>query len=120
MQELCTQLEESENSIRDLDAASWLERMKELEKGGVRFMDSNKSDVRTRRWGAILSAVSGILFMAVMIILVLEGNRTDPIPKGVLAILILIPAGIIAGIVLALFQRIKELKGGELDEARKY
>ncbi len=120
MQELCEQIAETDSTIDALDTTEWLERMDELEKGGVQFMDTEKTDVKQRRWGAILSAAASIVFMIAVICMILWGNHEDPLPVGVLIFLLLIPAGVIAGVVLALHQRIKELKGGELDEAGKY
>ncbi len=120
MREICAELAESDTDLNSLEAAGWLEHMKKLEKGGVQFMDARKTDIRQRKWGSWLSAAAAILFMAAMIGLILWGNRVDPVPTGVLVIILLIPVSIIAGIVIALYQRMKELKGDELDEARKY
>ena len=120
MQELCAQLAETGTDFGDLDASGWLGRMKALEKGGVQFMDASKSDVKRRKWGAILSAVVSALFMIAFLWMMIWANNEDPIPTGFFIFVILIPVGVIAGIVLALYQRMKELKGGELDEAGKY
>lgn len=83
-------------------------------------MDARTTDVRQRKWGSWLSAVAAILFMVAMMCLLLWGNHVDPVPTWVLVILLLIPLSIITGISIALYQRMKELKGDELDEARKY
>ncbi|MCR5089514.1 MAG: MerR family transcriptional regulator [Oscillospiraceae bacterium] len=120
MQELCDQIAQTDAAFDALDTTEWLERMEELEKGGVRFMDAGKTDVKQRRWGAMLSAAVSVAVMIAVICMILWGNREDPLPAGVLIFLLLIPAGVIAGVVLALYQRMKELKGGELDEAGKY
>ena len=120
MQELCSQLVETGSQFDGLDSSAWLDRMAALEKGGVRFTDMTKSDVRRRKWGAVISAAVCVLFMIALICMVFWGNSEDPLPTGVFIFIVLIPAGIIAGIVLALVQRMKELKGGELDEAGKY
>ncbi len=120
MQELCSQLAENERSLDTLNAAGWLDQMKILEKGGVQFMDASRSDVRQRKWGAILSAVASILFMAAVIWLLLWANHQDPLPTALIVFMVTIPAVVIIGIGLALIQRIRELKGGELDEAGKY
>ncbi len=120
MQELCTQLSESETKLDSLDASNWLDRMKALEKGGVQFVDASKSDVKQRKWGAVLSAAVSIAFMVAIICIILWGNHSDPLPLGLLVFILLIPAGVITGVALALYQRMKELKGGELDEAGKY
>ncbi len=120
MQELCAQLAETESELDSLDASSWLDRMSTLEKGGVKFTDASKSDVKRRKWGAVLSAVVSMLFMVAFVCMILWANHEDPVPTGLVIFLILIPIGVIAGIVIALYQRMKELKGGELDEAGKY
>ena len=120
MQDFCVQIAETEADFNTLNAADWLERMKTLEKGGVQFTDTSKSDVKRRKWGAVLSAAVSILFMAAFVCIILWANHEDPIPLGLLIFVILIPVGVIAGIALALYQRMKELKGGELDEAGKY
>ncbi len=120
MQEICEELAGSGAEFDTLDAAVWLDRMKTLEKGGVQFMDTRRSDVKQRQRGAVLSALAGMLFFAAMIGVIIWANSQDPIPNVVLAFILLILAGMIAGIGLALYQRMKELKGGELDEAGKY
>ena len=120
MQELCMKLAETGSQFNGIDSSAWLDRMAELEKGGVRFTDMTKSDVKRRKWGALISAAVCVLFMVAFIFIILWGNSEDPLPLGLLVFIILIPAGIITGIVLALVQRMKELEGGELDEAGKY
>ena len=120
MQELCNLLSEEAADFDSLDAAAFLENMRKLEQGGVRFVDTSKSDVKKRRTGAIVSAVVCILYFAALGGLMFLGNSVDPIPPAVLIFLILIPIVMIVDITLALRQRMKEIKGGELDEARKY
>ena len=120
MRGLCVQLADSEATLDSLDASGFLDQMKVLEKGGVQFVDTNKSDVNKRKWGAWLSAIVSILFIAAMICMILWANHQDPLPVGLLVFVLLIPAGTAAGIAIALVQRIKELKGGELNEAGKY
>lgn len=120
MQELCSLLSEEAADFDSLDAAAFLENMRKLEQGGVRFVDTSKSDVKKRRTGAIVSAIVCILYFATLGGLLFWGNSVDPIPPAVLIFLILIPIIMIVGITLALRQRMKEIKGGELDEARKY
>jgi len=120
MQELCGLLSKDSSDLDSLDAAGFLEKMKTLEQGGVMFVDTNRSDVSRRRIGAIASAAVCILVFAALIGLLLYANSQDPAPTAVLIYFILILLVIIVGVALALRQRMKELKGGELDEARKY
>ncbi len=120
MRQLCQRLKEETPTISELKAAEYLETMQELEKGGVRFMNVQQSDVGKRRGGAILSAAVWVLLMAGMIALVLWGHHAAPMPTGALIAVLAVPVIIIAGVLIALWQRMKELKGGEYDEARKY
>ena len=93
----------------------------QMEKEGARFMDIKKTDIRKkRRTGAIIGAVVMILLMGFTIGLMLWANTQDPIPTGLLIFLIAIPVVIIGGILAALAGRMKEIEGGEEDEASKY
>ena len=60
------------------------------------------------------------LLMFLMMGLVLWGNTQDPLPIGILLIILAIPGVVVVGVVLALKQRLKEIEGGEEDEASKY
>ena len=120
MRRLCERIKTETPTLADLNAAEYLDIMKGLEKGGATFMDVEKSDVGRRRGGAILSAAVWIVLMAGLILAALWGNRADPLPTGVLIAILAVPAAVIIGVIIALVQRMKELKGGEYDEARKY
>lgn len=120
MQEICGQLAESGAELDTLDSEDFLERMKTLEKGGVQFMDTNRSDVKKRQWGAWSSAIVAVAFLIFFIGMILWADTQDPLPPVLLVFIILIPVGTAVGVGIALAQRMKELKGGELDEAGKY
>ena len=121
MQELCEGMMREHLSLDSLDAENCLEDIERLEKEGARFMDIKKTDIRKkRRTGAIIGAVVMILLMGFTIGLMLWANTQDPIPTGLLIFLIAIPVVIIGGILAALAGRMKEIEGGEEDEASKY
>ncbi len=107
-------------TLDTLDAAGRLQEMEQLEQGGTVFMNRQTEDRRARYWGAILSAAAMALLMAGMIALLVWGAVVDPIPLALLLVFEAIPAAILVGIVLALRQRLQELKGDELDDARQY
>ena len=108
-------------SLDTLNAENCLEEIEQMEKEGARFMDIKKTDIRKkRRTGAIIGAVVMILLMGFTIGLMLWANTQDPIPTGLLIFLIAIPVVIIGGILAALAGRMKEIEGGEEDEASKY
>ncbi|MCD8141763.1 MAG: MerR family transcriptional regulator [Clostridiales bacterium] len=107
-------------TLDTLDAAGRLREMEQLEQGGTVFMNRQTEDRRARYWGAILSAAAMALLMAGMIALLVWCAVADPIPLALLLVFEAIPAAILVGIVLALRQRLQELKGDELDDARQY
>ena len=120
MKAICTLMADEEADISTLDPSLYLEKMKESEKGGVRFMNVKNSDVRKRKAGAIIACAVMVVFMATMIGLVIWADTIDPAPKGILIFSIALFGSIIIGVIIALVQRLKEVKGGELDEAGKY
>ncbi len=120
MKTVCEMLSNEAGDLSSVDAAAFLDKMKEYEKGGARFMNVRNSDVKKRRNGAIIAACVVVLFMAAVIALVIWADGIDPAPKGVLIFTIVIFGSIIVGVLVALGQRLKELEGGELDEAGKY
>lgn len=121
MTKFCEMLMQENTSLESLDAELCLERMEHLEKEGTSFMDVNKTDVqKKRRNGAVLSAAFMICVMLAAIALVLWANTQEEIPMPVLCIVIGIPAVMIVGVLAALRSRLREIKGGEEDEAAKY
>ena len=120
MKAVCELLSEEGEDISSVDVNAYLDKMKELEKGGVRFMNVKSSDVKRRRNGAIIAAAVVVIFMAAMIALVIWADGVDPAPKGILILFIVLFGSIIVGVLIALGQRLKEVKGGEIDEASKY
>ena len=121
MQEMCERLIAEHQSLDTLNAENCLEEIEQMEKEGARFMDVKKTDIRKKRkTGAIAGAVIMTVLMAISVIFVLWVNTEDPMPFALLAILIAIPVVITGGTLAALAGRMKEIEGGEEDEASKY
>ena len=120
MKEMCKKMIDAKVELENLDADVYLDDMRRLEEGGASFMDVRKTDVKKVKRGPIIAAVVAILFMIAMIILVIWMDRIDPAPLGFIILLIAIFIAIIVGVFLALKERLKEIDGGELDEASKY
>ena len=119
MKSICRLISDENEDISGLDATLYLNKMKDIEKGGVRFMNVKMSDVKKRKTGAIIAAAAVVLFAIAMIAIMIWANSVDPAP-GVLAFMIVIFGAIIVGVLIALWQRLKEVEGGEQDEAYKY
>ena len=121
MQDMCERLILEHRSLESLNAEDCLEEIEQMEKEGAKFMNVNKTDVhKKKRTGAIVGAAVMTVLMLVTIIIVFWANARDPIPLGLLLLIAGIPAVIIAGTLIALAGRMKEIEGGEEDEASKY
>ena len=84
-------------------------------------MDVKKTDIhRKKTIGAVGAAVVMITFFGIMIGLVMWANTQDPAPAGIIWFVVGLFGIVILGIVAAAISRMKEIKGGEEDEASKY
>ena len=122
--QLCGSLKDREERLDTLDAAALLEEMEQLEEKGTTFQDKQKHDAKPVRYaGAAVMALLTTALMAALIVLMVWGFTSDPAdapPLALLVVLVAIPGVIILGVLLALFQRIKEIGRGEIDDAKQY
>lgn len=122
--QLCQSLKDREERLDALDANLLLGEMELLERAGTTFQDKQKNDAKPVRYvGAVVMALLTTALMAALIVLMIWGFTADPSdapPVALLAVLVAIPGVIILGVLLALFQRIKEIRKGEEDDAKKY
>ena len=108
-------------TLTGLDTEGCLERIERLEKEGRSFMDVSKRDVhRKKATGAFIGAAIFIALILPALIAILWANGQAPLPLGLLVLFIAIPVVVIVCVVAVLIQRIKEIKGGEEDEAAQY
>ncbi len=121
LKQLCKAMMESDEEFDSLRADFYLEDMKRLEKGGMRFMDVNQTDIRKTKRGPIIAAIVCILFFAAMIVVLLFSKAADPqTPWALIVSMALVFAAMIIGVIFALRQRLKEIDKGEINEAGKY
>ena len=106
--------------LAQLDCEELGRRMRELEEGGVRFMDPKQDAKRKKMVGPIIAAAVFVVLFGVFLWMVLWSNSVDPVPLPFVLVMILIFVAMIVGVLLALRQRIREIKGGEEDEALHY
>ena len=115
------ELIDAPEDLEHMDVDQCLENITRLEKEGKKFMDVKVTDIRRRKTvGSVIGAAIMIVLMILWALLMWWGNTEDPVPGPVFAVLIAMPAVIGISVVVVLFQRIKEIKGGEEDEAAKY
>jgi DNA-binding transcriptional MerR regulator len=120
-QTLCQSMATFSGTLADLAPEPWLEQMEEMEKEGTQFMNVHKQDYRTRYIAPAIWAGIMILFVTAFIILFTWLGVTDAEFPLLLTLVLDIPLlGVIVGIIIALTQRIQEIKGGEIDAASKY
>ena len=105
------------------NAAALLEEMDRLEQTGTTFQNKQRQDVRIRYVAPIVVAVVMVILLTALIGLFVWGYAEDPAsspPLALTAVFIAIPTLLICGVLFALFQRIREIGKGEIDDAKKY
>ncbi len=121
MQQLTDAILQRKCTVNTLETDEWLEEMERMEKEGIDFVNLSKVDIHMKKkTGAVIGGVVMMLFMVFMIGMILWGNSMDPIPAGLLLFLIAIPTVMMIAIMVVLRSRLKEIEGGEEDEASKY
>ena len=86
-------------------------------------MNVGKQDKLTRYVSPVGAAAVVLAMMAAFIALIVWGFTVSPEdapPIGVIVGLAAVPVVIIIGVLAALYQRIKQIKGGEEDAASQY
>ena len=119
-QALCAELAKEPGLLAELDAAKRLDEMAQLEETGVRFVDVNERDKKKRFRGAWLAAGIFVALMLVTEAFLAWALSTESTPLGIAVLLLSIPLVFLVGALLALRQRIQEIKGVEIDDYRNY
>ena len=121
MQRLSDAILQQRDSIDTLNTNEWLDEMEKLEKEGVDFVNVSKIDIRMKKkMGAVIGGAVMIVLMLAMIGFFLWANSQETLPVGLLIVFLGIPVIVIICIIVALRSRIREIEGGEEDEAAKY
>ena len=120
---LCQLLKEREMPLSELDAQAVLQEMEQLEQAGASFQDTGRQDIRVRYVAPVAAAAVMVALMAAVIGVFLWAILSSPEnapPWWLMVIFLAVPLGVIGGVLLALFQRIKEIGKGEIDDAKQY
>lgn len=121
MERFCIRLLDEDRTLDNLDAEALLREMEQQESGGVMFKNIQKDDKRKLLKSAVLSAVvvlSILLLSLGFLVWLIFQNLAMLAP--LFLILFLTHLILIVGTLLALWERIKEIEGGEMNEASKY
>ena len=117
----CRSILDRGTDLKNMDVEKLLQEMEQQEEGGIRFVDNHRGDKRQQKKNAIVAAMIVILIATPGIIVPIWVYAVIPdIPLWLIVIMMLLPAVLITGILLALKERLNEIKGGELNEASKY
>ena len=122
-QGVCAQIKDSRSQLDGLDADEVLASMERQEQEGTKFMNVGKQDKLTRYVSPVGAAVLVLALMGALIGLIVWGftvDAADAPPIGVVIAIAAIPAVMIVGVLAALYQRIKQIRGGEEDAAAQY
>lgn len=120
---LCQRLSDADEQLPTLDAQSYLTEMEQMEQEGTHFMNIKKSDTISRYMGPVGAAAIFVVLMACLMGFLICAFVTDPTqapPLGITLFFVALPGILILGVLLALWQRIKQIQGGEEDAASKY
>ncbi|MDD3429141.1 MAG: MerR family transcriptional regulator [Oscillospiraceae bacterium] len=118
--QMCKQLALCRENLQDLDAPRFLEEVEKMEQKGVSFMQVEKKDIRKKYVAPIIIAVVMVGLLITALIFFVTQLQIEHAPLAVIIIFVVVLSSVALGIILALLQRIKEIKGGEEDAAGKY
>lgn len=123
MAELCREMETDGAQLATLDTDRYLRSMEEREQEGTKFVNIKKKDIRIKYVAPVVAALVMIVLMAGIIALLLWAFATEPEgapPLGLMIFFVAMPVVVIGGVIAALVQRFKQIKGGEEDAASQY
>ncbi|MBP3882041.1 MAG: MerR family transcriptional regulator [Lachnospiraceae bacterium] len=120
MQAVCQEMLDQTADFDKIDTELYLAEIDKLEKGGTQFMKIEQYDKRPSIFAPVFFAGITILAAAAFILLLFYLNSVEPAPFGVIGFFVIAGVAVCVGVIIACRERIKEIKGGELDEARNY
>lgn len=117
---LCSKIDVSGKPLSQLDIDEYLSSMDEMESDGVSFANIKKKDT-TNKYIAPIAVTIAIVALMMAFLYVLFWVFLDSRPHVVIMVVaFVLPVAVAAGVIGAMLQRIKEIKGGEEDAAGKY
>ena len=120
MGHICQQLREEHCRLDTLDTDRVFAYMEERQQEGAKFMDVRKKDKRVKYVAPFVAAFITVLIMGALILGITWGILNDPEAPLWLIVLVILPLVVMLGVLGALYQRVKEIKGGEEDAAAQY
>ena len=119
----CQELQDQDILISNLDAKELLEQMETLEQTGTSFQNKHQNDYRVHYISSAVITLIMVVLMATLVGLMIWAYIAAPEeapPFLILTVLILVCLAVVAGVILALTQRIREIGKGEIEDAKRY
>lgn len=121
MQAVSDRIIVSHVTLENLPIETYLDQIEQMEKEGMDFMDVGRKDIRKeKRNGAVIAGILMILLMLVPAVGIIWATTIEQVPIAVIIVFTVVPIALAVCILMALVGRIKEIEGGEEDEASKY
>jgi len=120
---LCQQMQSLDIPVSALDTRQVLSQMEEMEKRGTSFQNKQEQDIRVRYIAPIIVTIIMVVLMigiSVLIFWAYMETPEDSPPLLFLWVMVGIFAAVGGGMILALTQRIREIRKGEIDDAKRY
>lgn len=117
---LCNKIDLSGRPLSELDIDQYLAAMEQMESDGVSFVNIKTRDTTRKFIAPISVTVAVVTIMMALLYALFRLFIHNPQHIAVMVAAFVMPAAVAAGVISAMLQRIKEIKGGEEDAADKY
>ena len=119
---LTREMLEASVTMEKMDTDYWLDEVEKMEKEGIDFVNVSKIDIHMKKkLGAVIGATVMIVMMGLVLGTLIYGYTQDTqFPLWALLIFAVPMIAVIAGVIVAMRSRMKEIDKGEEDEAAKY
>lgn len=121
IKDICVEIINSNNSYNDIEIDRYYKDINILNKEGFTMRDVN-TDKKKKIIGCVISSVvfSLMFIFFIWLFTYLQMTEVDKMPWGLYWFMVILFGFPIVGIIYNLIVRIKEINGGEEDEASKY
>lgn len=119
IKDMCIEISESNDTYEEIDITKYFEKVNILSKEGFTMRDI-KTNKKRKIIGAIISSLIFSSFFLFILGIIIYSQLKESIPWLLFVFITLIVILPVIGTIYNLIIRIKEIKGGEEDEASKY
>lgn len=127
MKTFCNVMIQAQEQFSDMDASVYLQKMEQMEKGGVAFVDAKRMDKNSKKKRSIIVGGVIITIMSLLILFfayctwgIVETTSISPMPIAAFLFMSVPLFVVIVGTIMVMRERLKEIERGEIYEASKY